>query len=373
MSTNTVELNGKRYNAITGVFLGNSEHTQSKKAKSYAKGHHQGRSMDGFASKSSDVTTTLASKTAQNSTAANSKPARSRRRSTDGFAKAANNLIPHRLERSLTLRREAVKSPKFELKRAIKKQLPIEKHNAALHPFVPKPSVSQVDPNRLAHASKVLRSQHIKHFNPHKPQTHQPLSAPPAAAMLRQQQANLTPRVEQTEEDMFELAIAQATSHEQKAPKQRLSMKRKLANAGAIVIALLVIGSFVAYLNLPAIEVNFASKDVGFNVIMPNYQALGFTFDGPVKTSNGVVAMHFASGDSAFTLTQQASDWDNQTLADSLATQTDTMPKIIQSNDHTIYMLHTNQATWVDGGIRYSLSGNANLNTQEITAVADSL
>lgn len=365
MSNKIVELNGKRYDAVTGVFLGNSQrHQWPNKTTATSRSHHQGRSIDGFAA------TLSARSAASPSLSTKSQPARS----MDGFAHGLNNLVPHQPARSQTLMRESVTSPAVTMKPAIKRQLPAERHASALHPIGPKPSASRVDPGRLAHANQVSRSQHVKHFNPTQhTRTAQSVPAPQAVTTLRRHPLPSKPVVEQNEDDMFELAIAQATSHEQRAPKQRMSWKRKLANTGAVVVALLVIGVFMAYLNLPTLEVNLASEQAGFHVMMPNYKALGFTFESPVKTAGGTVSMNFASGDSAFTLTQQASDWDNQTLMDTLATQSDTIPKSIQSDGHTIYMTHTNQATWVDGGIRYNLTGNANLNSQEITAVADSL
>lgn len=370
MSSNTVELNGKRYDAVTGTFLGSSRRPRLDKAGGILKSHHRGRSLDGFAHKSSPAINTApqAPPSLLSTTALSHTSSKSHRHSMDGFAHTINNLVPHLPEHSLTLKRQAVSPPKLQMKPAIKKILPAEKHASVLHPITPKPSVSRVDQDRLAHAHQVARNRHVRHFSPNQAQ----VSTPRATAMP-QPLAPAAPRPEQSEEDMFELAIAQATSHEQKAPKQRRSWKRKLANSGAVVLALLVIAIFTAYLNLPTIEVNIASRQAGFHVTMPNYKALGFAFESPIKTANGVVSMNFSSGDSKFTITQQASNWDNATLMDSLATQSDTIPKAVQSNGHTIYMTHTNQATWVNGGIRYDLTGNANLTAQQIMAVADSL
>src|SRR6202012_5383345 len=136
------------------------------------------------------------------------------------------------------------------------RQLPAEKHASVLHPVAPKPSINRIDDNRLAHASQVARSQHVKHFSPNQPQYSQLAAAPrpmPVPPQQRRSAIPAVPRVEQTEEDMFESAIAHATSHEQKMPKTRMSWKRRLANTGAIMLALVVIGVFVAYLNLPTI------------------------------------------------------------------------------------------------------------------------
>jgi hypothetical protein len=376
LSNKTVELNGKRYDAVSGVFLGSSQkHPRPTKIVSISRGRHQGRSIDGFAAKSSALAPTASASLSRTAPVLSTKStlAKGAVRSVDGFAHITNNLTPHQPARSQTLKREAVKTPHIDIKPAIKRQLPAERHASLLHHIAPKPSASRVDPQRLAHANQVSRSQHVRHFGPSR-RAHAPQPVPSPQATVPQRHHALPPQpVEQSEEDMFESAIAQATSHEQKAPKRHASWKRRLANTGAIVVALIVIGIFVAYLNLPTIEINVASAQAGFHVTMPNYKALGFSFDSPVKTEGSTVSMNFTSGDSDFTLTQQASNWDNQTLMDTLATQSDVIPKTIQSEGHTIYMTHTDQATWVDGGIRYDLTGNANLNSQEITAVADSL
>jgi hypothetical protein len=269
--------------------------------------------------------------------------------------------------------RRTVKPPQLDMKPAIKKQVPLEQRAAALHPVTPKLSARRISPSRQAHANQVARSQQVAHFNANQTQTTRSVTPQPVATAARRRPVMATPRKEQSEDDMFELAIAQATSHEQKAPKRRMSWKRKLASTGAVVVGLAVIGVFVAYLNLPTIEVNLASSQAGFHATMPNYKSLGYALSGPVKTSGGTVAMSFTSGDSQFTLTQEASNWDNQTLMQTLASQSDSLPKSIQSDGRTIYMTRTNQATWVNGGIRYQLVGNANLNNQEITSVADSM
>jgi hypothetical protein len=378
LSSSTVELNGKRYDAVTGVFLGNSaKRPQSNKVTGNLRGHHQGRSIDGFSTRPSTLRPSPKPQPTVTPTTLRKKSIMSKSpvRTMDGFAHTTNTVVPHQPERSHTLMRGAVQPPKLALKPAIKKQLPVERHAAALHAVAPKLSARQVNPDRLAHAQQVARSQHVAHFNASQAQAPQTASAPQPVVTQPQRHRAVAPppRREQSEDDMFESAIAQATSHEQKAPKRRLSWKRKLASTGAVVLGLAVIAVFVAYLNLPTIEVNLASAQAGFHATMPNYKSLGYNLNGPVKTSGGTIAMSFTSGDSQFTLTQEASNWDNQTLMETLASQSDSLPKTIQSDGRTIYMTHTDEATWVNGGIRYDLTGNANLNNQEITSVADSM
>jgi hypothetical protein len=377
LSSSTVELNGKRYDAVTGVFLGNSRRHQQQQNKGSGniRGHHQGRSIDGFAAKSSALTPVPRAKSVMPSMALHQKTIPTKRpvRSMDGFAHSTNILVPHQPERSQTLMRGAVKAPQLHMKTAIKKQVPAERQAAALHPVTPKLSAGQVSPSRLEHAKQIARSRHVRHFNANHAQAQTATAPQPVAPPVHHHPVAPARPVDQTEDDMFESAIAQATSHEQKAPKRRISWKRKLASTGAVVVGLAVIAVFVAYLNLPTIEVNMAAAQAGFHPTVPNYKALGFTLNGPIKTEGSTVAMSFTSGDSQFTLTQKASDWDNQTLMETLASASDVIPRTIQSDGRTIYMTHANEASWVNGGIRYDLTGNANLNNQEITSVADSM
>jgi hypothetical protein len=373
LSTNTIELSGKRYDAVTGKMLGTATgHRQSPSLSSRFRGH-QGRSIDGIASRSKVLTRSKIRPAAPTASFhRQGKPVRS----LDGFAHpSGSNLVPHQPERSTTLMRTGVKQPVLHMKPAIKKQYAAESRVPVLNPVTPKLSASKVSPNRLEHARQVAKSGQVEHFS----RAQQAASARAATARSdSHEQVAATPKrqravVEQSEEDMFESAIAQATSHEQKAPRRHLSLRRKLGNSAAIGLALIIVGVFVAYLNLSTIEMNVASMQAGFHVTMPNYKALGFNLDGPVRADGSRVAMSFVSGNSEFTLTQEASNWDNQTLMETLAAQSDSLPKTIQASGRTIYMTHTNQATWVNGGVKYVLTGNANLNNQEITAVADSM
>ncbi len=375
MSSDAIELNGKRYDAATGVMLGTGRHPLPGRVSTMQTAHHRGRSIDGFAHRSPAAP--KQAPIAHVGQSLNTKNAAGTARAMDGFARSnANTVVPHNPEHSQTLKRTVVKMPHFERKTSIKKQSPAERQAAVLNPVAPKLSVSQVNPERAERSRQVMRHQQVAHFNKAEQKQQNPQAAaieaaPPISMPRRRPATRAVP--EQNEEDMFERAIAQATSHEQKAPKRRTSWKRKLGNSAAVLVALIVVGVFVAYLNLPTIELNLASSRAGFKPTMPNYKALGYTFDSPIKIAGNKVSMNFTSGDSQFTLTQEASNWDNQTLMDTLATQSDSIPRTVSSGGHTIYMTHTNQATWVSGGIRYDLTGNQNLDNQEITAVVDSM
>jgi hypothetical protein len=44
-----------------------------------------------------------------------------------------------------------------------------------------------------------------------------------------------------------------------------------------------------------------------------------------------------------------------------------------EANGRTIYIYDGNKATWVDGGVWFNIDGKANLNSDQLLKIADSL
>jgi len=170
--------------------------------------------------------------------------------------------------------------------------------------------------------------------------------------------------------------MARATSHEQPAHKvrHRRSGKRRLANTLAIIAAFLVIGGFIGYLNLPAIELRVASVRAGFGASLPTYSPTGYALKDGVRQTGGIVSLTFRSGESQYQITQQSSDWNSQTLLDNTLALNG-KHETIQKNGQTIYIYKNDgtNAAWVSGGVRYDIIGNAELSKDEIAAIATSL
>jgi len=146
-----------------------------------------------------------------------------------------------------------------------------------------------------------------------------------------------------------------------------------LVNTLAGLGAFLIIGGFVAYLNVPNIELHVASLQAGFHAQIPGYKPTGYAMDGGVHAKNNTVAMRFTSGDSAYTVTQQQSDWDSQTLLDNYVAFAGGAHKTIQSRGRTIYIYNGTNAAWVNGGVRYDISGSASLTSDELVSLATSM
>ena len=313
----------------------------------------------------------------------------------------------HQPERPKTLMRRAVHKPKAGLKPAIKTTSPSEVMARPVSSLVSslekKLSASQVNPVRLSRSRQVAKSHHIHRFtNPkqarevahsiQRPNTMQTVQAAPsipraahhdshnAGVSARANTLNLrqvqTSRNQQSTTDIFEAALAHATSHEQRTPKAaryQASRKKRLINAFAGLGALLLIVGFVAYLNKSTIELRVASMRAGFSAQMPSYKPAGFELSGNIESQEGKVSMSFRSGDSAYTIVQEASDWNSSTLVDQTAEKRGTPSRTVQSKGRTIYFYNDQVASWVNGGVRYEISGNAALDADEMVSLATSM
>jgi hypothetical protein len=402
VSHNIIELNGKQYDATSGTLLGESR-VKATAASRKGFGQHRGRTLDGFIRQPNGAQPVVVKPSVPKIS-----PKAVKSQSPKQFDITRNPstaLKPHQPERPKTLMRHVVSKPKTDLKPAIKTTAPSEvmaRPTATLaKPLQKKMSVTQVNPLRLSRAHHIAKSHHIQRFSQDKNHQQQQIVAAPAPAPAIQQRPNqyanrpVTARVQHapivsqrsvrqaTAQDddrsaaaIFEAALAHAVSHEQTTPKgaKRHSAKqRKLINLTAGLAAFLVIGGFVTYLNLTNIQVHVASMKAGFHVSMPSFKPTGYALNGGVKAQDGLATLSFRSGDSAYTVAQEPSDWNSTTLLDQTTAERGKPTQTVQSNGRIIYIYNGTDATWVNGGVLYKVSGNATLDTNEIVSLATSM
>lgn len=382
MGQNVIELNGKRYDAITGAYLGKSNVIPKHITENYV----HGKVIDGFvrptqttARRSAPTPKTPAKEPPKISEVQSAKPTADQPATTvKPIHTPAEHLKAHTPQRAKTLMHRAVRKPKISPKPAIKVQAPAEIMAKPQSAIMRKRSAYGVDPSRQERAVLANQHQSIRHFHPvHKPATTHTVSVIPALA-VRPAPLAVVPRARPTTSphtDIFEKAIAHATSHEQpehRARKHR-TVRRKLVNMLAVTLAFLVIGGFVGYLNMPQLELKFASVQAGFGASMPAYSPTGYALEGGVKRSGGTISLSFRSGDSSYTVTQQSSNWNSQTLLDNTLALNG-KHETVERNGQTIYVYDKGtSASWVNGGVRYDLNGNAQLSADEIVSIATSL
>ena len=380
-----IVLNGKRYDAVTGAFLGLDSELKRSHHKPVSNPH---------ASRLQPSVKPHTRPTAP--VAAQTVAAKHATRAHHGQPKI---VAAHRPEPAKTLMRHAVQKPERRDLPTTKRQYPLVKKTPGVG-ISPKISVSKINSPRSERAARTPKSQHVGKFHPpvsshrivpqvkplavasapvhaqpttaHKPHKTSVQHAPSPA----QTQKTKSPQAVHREKvDIFEKALAEATSHEQ--PKHKVSRHRtyrRLVSSLAALGAVLVIGGFVTYMNRASVQLQVASVRAGFQASMPSYSPQGFERQA-ASTQDKKVAISFVSPTSnqAFTLTQESSDWDSQTLFDSLVSVSDDSYQTVQSHGRTIYIYGDGNAAWVDGGILYQITGNASLSSDQIISLASSM
>jgi hypothetical protein len=346
---NIIELNGKRYDAYSGVMLSDirvtPRHTQ-------AAGVHTPAAPKPQAPKILDIT-----------------------RPTPHHVKH------HAPKKSATLMRHTVTKPSGSLKRNLKTHS--HTHALVAQPsvkIVPKLSHPNVDVRRVKRAHHVPRSEMVRRYA----ETAAIVPRPAHAAAIKPVHASspaihtvAAPRASSM--DVFERALQQANSHLQphhaatKQHKERKWGKRAL-NVAAASLTLLAIAGFVAFQNQANLTIKYAAHKAGISAMLPSSSPAGYSA-GKISYSPGTVAINYknADGNQSFALTQTASNWDSLALRDNFVASADTNYHAMQAAGRTVYTYGNGDATWVNGGIWYKVVSNGSLTTNELIDLASSM
>jgi hypothetical protein len=304
---------------------------------------------------------------------------------------APHHVKAHTPERAKTLMRAAVSRPDASLRRRAKAQtrtdILVKSPEFAI---TPKQSSQSLDTQRLKRAEHVGKSQLIRHFASEPTSwLKQQLSPAPIAGATSAAPHATTPRPaakSQRSMDIFQRALATATSHEQpkvkperapkqlKAPRQPRQLHRHLLSTVAASLAVVLLAGFFAYQNQAAITLRFASAKAGFHATLPGYKPAGYA-TGKFHYSAGSVAVQYArSGTSrAYTVSQQVSSLDSQSLLENTIKPHASTYQTLQQGGRTIYIYGDGNAAWVDGGILYQITSQGNLSTSDILGIATSV
>jgi hypothetical protein len=284
----------------------------------------------------------------------------------------------HEVQHSKTLMRSAVQRPNVRMKPAIKTQAPAELAAAPASSLM-KRSVTAVDPSRAERAKSALRNSSIQRFHvahygttPVKHTVHHSGTLPVIPVKSHPIAAAAPVKEPIHHSDIFENAIKHAHSHEQPLHHPHMRKHRRFINIAAGIAVLFVLGGFIAYTNLPNIQLHIASVEAGFHASMPSYAPTGYALRGGVHHSGGTVSMSYVSGDSAYQITQQSSNWDSQALLDNTLALSGPH-RTIERSGRTVYIYDGSNASWVTGNVRYDITGTASLSAEELASIAASM
>lgn len=265
-------------------------------------------------------------------------------------------------QRSVTLHRKSLKKPTHR----IVGHAPHSRTIADVHPgvrrFAPHP-VDAIAPK----PAPVVESAPVVRPHPMVARAHER-----SAAKERSLSAHLPTASERKD---AAVANAVANTHKQQPLRSRMRPRQRVTAILSATFALVLLGGYFTYLNMPALSVRVAAAQAGIDAGYPNYRPDGYSLTGPVTYSDSRVSMLFKSnsGTQNFTINQSKSSWNNEAVLDNYVTPRAGSNYIPYSERGlTIYTFDDN-AAWVNGGILYTIDGNAPLSSEQIRRIATSL
>ncbi|MBC7581383.1 hypothetical protein H7097_00760 [Aeromicrobium sp.] len=302
---------------------------------------------------------------------------------------------PHTMQRASTLVRSSVSKPRPGFKSQTKAISP----TAALVPtsnvITTKWPVTQINPRRQTRAGQVAKSGTINKFATNAPVLEVPQAAATVKIHAPQPAVQALEPQSQQSQDMFTRAIAAADSHTfeyadhtkpGKSSRQARKQAKSVTKAGkrplhhhtlsvvAASVAVLIIGGFVGLQYKTAITLRYANAQAGFTASLPSYQPDGYGV-GNFNYSAGNVGTTFRSDASGndYSLNQQTTKWDDQTLLDNYVAINYPNYQALQSGNRIMYVYGDNDASWIKNGVWYQLTTHGNLSTTQILSIAASV
>lgn len=174
-------------------------------------------------------------------------------------------------------------------------------------------------------------------------------------------------------------ALTEAVASSHRATKQHvphfLRQRQRLVGVITATFALVLLGGYFTYLNMPSLSVRVAAAQAGISAGYPNYRPDGYALNGPVTYSDGRVSMNFKAngGTTSFTVNQSKSSWNSDAVLDNYISPRAGSSYVPYTERGLTIYTYGNNAAWVNGGILYTIEGNAPLSSDQIRRIATSL
>ena len=165
---------------------------------------------------------------------------------------------------------------------------------------------------------------------------------------------------------------ARRRAEKQAAKESRAKRSFRAPTLITAALAIVVIGGYFTYVNMPAISIRVAAREAGIDAHVP-YTPNGYLIDGPVAYAAGQIKINYKSngGASGYSVTQQSSDWSNEDIVNGLL-RPDESYRTIDVGDVTVYR-YNNNAAWVKDDMLFTVNGNDTLGDSQIAEIAKSM
>lgn len=282
--------------------------------------------------------------------------------------------------------------------RTVKKSTPagsvhssLQRSQTLIRRVTKRPSPISTHPKRAGRTMDIARSSKIARFAPH------PVVAPANVKdrdskdiratvhpLVHKAHRNIEsvrqaakPQPAKSSQEVKQEAIVEALAKPPvKTPRKSFLQRHPRAlTITAIITAIVLVGGYFTYVNMPSWSVRVAAASAGINASYPQYRPDGYSLSGGPQWSDGQVTLNFEAntGTSKFSIKQAKSSWDSSAVLDNIVRK-ETGESYITNQERglTIYT-YSGNAAWVNGGILYTIQGDAPLSGEQIRHIATSL
>lgn len=269
--------------------------------------------------------------------------------------------IHQQLHKSSTLRRGPLATPKSNV--------PV--HAPAKHVATHVEQSAMIS-HFASHPKPLPKNRSPRMINDIGPAARQAVTAPSTQAKLPSREVKEQLIARAGKEVDHKLSAKHKPEKKKRAPLLKRIRKQHLAVAG---VAALLLAGYVTYLNVPGISVRIAAVQAGVNADYPDYNPDGYSFQGPVAFQQGEVELHFKSngGGEGYTITQQNSNWNSVAVLDNLVNKESNGDYEVNSTEGITVYTYGTRAAWTNGGVLYTIDGNAPLSSDQLLHIASSM
>ena len=297
---------------------------------------------------------------------------------------SVSNIHAAHIQKSSTLNRRHVKMPQRTAlaSKPQKTHIAVQQHSAVKKfstPIANSSAPEKISINRPAETHPVIRraQQRPLSVNTKLRKERQPLAMnnnPLVAVAPQKIEKPARKTAHQLKNEAIEKALSNEIISNKKARRrQKKGGALRWLNTFSVGFAVMLLGGYLTYLSMPNISIKMAAVQSGIDAKYPGYKPDGYALNGPIKFKSGEVSMKYAyaDGSSGYTITQQKSGW-NSSAVKEFFSEKHKNPNTTMIDGLTIYS-GGKEAAWVNGGILYQISGDANLSSSQIEKIATSL
>lgn len=353
---NFIEINGKKYDAITGKMI--SPESNVPKTPVVKVNANTGGVVDGFV-----------------------------RRSTNKSIKHSVNPAVKQPQKSQTLMRKGVAKPTKVINK-VKAEKPVI-HKSHLGTSVKRTQTAMHTPKSQhvnKYGSPAHRTSVAKTTNPELSvkQESLPTQTDSSTKQASIHSSNRTTNI--AAQKMINSALANANSHNETAPThhkkkkqnkllKKLGISRRALSISTFAVAAVLLVGFYAVQSVPNLSMRVAATRAGFDASMPSYKPSGFSFNGPINYKPGQVTISFKSNtdNREYDVKQQASNWNSDALLSNFVIAEGKQYQTYLDKGRTLYIYNGSNATWVDDGIWYQIEGDSEMTTDQLIRIASSI